>query len=390
MLDPPPTSLPRPTQFDVAPQQVVVACTFDPLGFQGPLNVWLERLVGLRTSVQWTGYGTTLEVLCDAHSVWNANSAGVNVLLLRLCDLTPERESSETAAKETLEALVSAVRGSCAMRRGPTIVLLPPPDDGGPRAVPASDSRLNEQLAAALSSIDGVRLLGGAALSNEWRGERRFYCRFLDLVAQAPFAPAALSGIAAAATREIARAVAVGRKVLCLDCDNTLWRGAVAEVGAAGVGLDGPFLEAQRFFVGLQARGLLLCLCSRNHEADVRAVFEARAGEMLLQLEHVVAIKANWEPKSANVLALAHDLCLDPSTFVFVDDSPVECAEVTAGCAAAGVTVVRLPREPEAYGPFLSAHWAFDLPPAAAVQTNEDVQRTTLYRELAERKEYAK
>ena len=39
---------------------------------------------------------------------------------------------------------------------------------------------------------------------------------------------------------------------------------------------------------------------------------------------------ANWQPKSANLAQLAHDLCLDIGSFVFVDDSPLECAEVRA------------------------------------------------------------
>ena len=46
--------------------------------------------------------------------------------------------------------------------------------------------------------------------------------------------------------------------MICLDCDNTLWGGAVGECGAAGVELSPPFLAVQRFFVAQQQRGLLL------------------------------------------------------------------------------------------------------------------------------------
>ena len=45
-----------------------------------------------------------------------------------------------------------------------------------------------------------------------------------------------------------------------------------------------------------------------------------------------MAVVANWEPKSANLAQVAHDLCLDIGSFVFVDDSPLECAEVRAHC----------------------------------------------------------
>ncbi|KAL3904577.1 MAG: hypothetical protein SGPRY_011234 [Prymnesium sp.] len=60
------------------------------------------------------------------------------------------------------------------------------------------------------------------------------------------------------------------------------------------------------------------------------------------------------------------------------------------GCSGSGLTVVQLPSQPELHPSFLSEHWAFDLPHSASHnQTQEDAQRTSLYRELAERKKYA-
>ena len=92
-------------------------------------------------------------------------------------------------------------------------------------------------------------------------------------------------------------------------------------------------LRVQRHFVALQQRGALLCLISRNHEADVRAVLRERRDEMALREEHLVAIRADWAPKSRHVLELASALCLGLASFVFVDDSPSECADVAAHCA---------------------------------------------------------
>lgn len=46
----------------------------------------------------------------------------------------------------------------------------------------------------------------------------------------------------------------------------------------------------------------------------------------------VVAIKANWGAKSANMRQLADELCLDISSFTLVDDSAAECAEVGLFC----------------------------------------------------------
>ena len=54
-------------------------------------------------------------------------------------------------------------------------------------------------------------------------------------------------------------------------------------MGALGVHLSPPFLAAQALFAEWQRRGMLICLCSRNEEADVRAVLRERAAELLLR-----------------------------------------------------------------------------------------------------------
>ena len=78
-------------------------------------------------------------------------------------------------------------------------------------------------------------------------------------------------------------------KVIVLDCDNTLWGGAVAEVGAAAVVLSAPFIALQHFFVKQHSRGALLCLCSRNScSDDVMNVWRERSNEMVLKLDHIV------------------------------------------------------------------------------------------------------
>ena len=51
--------------------------------------------------------------------------------------------------------------------------------------------------------------------------------------------------------------------MLCLDCDNTLWDGAVGELGPEGVGLSAPFLFVQEVAVQLQRQGVLLGVCWR-------------------------------------------------------------------------------------------------------------------------------
>ncbi len=40
----------------------------------------------------------------------------------------------------------------------------------------------------------------------------------------------------------------------------------------------------------------------------------------------------NWRPKSENLKSMAEELRLGLDSFIFVDDNPVECAEVEANC----------------------------------------------------------
>ena len=108
--------------------------------------------------------------------------------------------------------------------------------------------------------------------------------------------------------------------------------------------LSAPYVAAQRFFVELQRRGLLVCLVSRNEEADVRAVFEARAAEMPLPRRARRRRRGELAAQVGELARAARDLCLDVGSFVFVDDSPLECAEVHAALGGKGVAVVAAAR----------------------------------------------
>jgi FkbH-like protein len=199
----------------------------------------------------------------------------------------------------------------------------------------------------------------------------------MDVASHAPFTSAAMAMLAPVIARFVFRSQCVGKKMVVLDCDNTLWGGAVGEVGPGEVLLDEHFLALQRFFVDLQSKGWLLCLCSRNIEEDVMAVFRERCGEMELTLEHVIGVKANWMAKSENIKALVEELRLGLDSVVFVDDNPVECAEVEANCP--GVVSVLLPH-PVYFEAFLRNLWIFDSPPKNETRTEEDAKRTELYR----------
>jgi FkbH-like protein len=126
---------------------------------------------------------------------------------------------------------------------------------------------------------------------------------------------------------------------------------------------------------------MVVCLCSKNNEEDVFEVFERRP-EMPLKREHIVSWRINWRLKSENIRSLADELQLGLDSFVFIDDNPVECAEVRANCPE--VLALQLPNEAENISGFLNHVWAFD----HLKVTEEDRKRTSMYQENIRREQF--
>jgi FkbH-like protein len=179
------------------------------------------------------------------------------------------------------------------------------------------------------------------------------------------------------------------RKILCTDLDNTLWGGVLGEDGPEGIatGSDFPgncYLEYQRYLKQLSSRGILLAIVSKNNEADVREAFHLRAADLALSLDSFVAHKISWNEKADSIRELAKELSLGLDSFVFVDDSPVECEAIRQQLPE--VAVVEAPAaEPWRLVEVLSAQPFFD----AAAVTDDDVHRADEYRAQAKRAELA-
>jgi FkbH-like protein len=139
------------------------------------------------------------------------------------------------------------------------------------------------------------------------------------------------------------------RKVLVLDLDNTLWGGIVGEVGTLGIvlGEDGPgrcFRDFQRALKAVRKTGVLLVVASKNNASDVNEVFE-KNNMMILKRNDFVVVRANWQSKAENIVAIADTLNLGADSFVFIDDNPVEREEVTRFLPE--VAVPTFPSRPE-------------------------------------------
>jgi FkbH-like protein len=163
-------------------------------------------------------------------------------------------------------------------------------------------------------------------------------------------------------------------KAIVLDCDQTLWRGVLGEDGAHAITIDPPYKYLQEYMVAQYEAGMLICLCSKNNENDVIEAFKQRA-DMPLRLDHIIAHRINWKSKSQNIISLAEELQLGLESFIFIDDNPIECAELRAYCPE--VLTLQLPEEPEKIPVFLQHVWPFD----HVKITSEDRQRSLLYKE---------
>jgi FkbH-like protein len=123
------------------------------------------------------------------------------------------------------------------------------------------------------------------------------------------------------------------KKGLITDLDDTCWKGILGEVGVDGISWDlarnsqihGIY---QQFLHSLARRGILVAVASKNDPSLVRQAFQRP--DIQLPAEMVFPIEAHWQPKSQSVARIVKTWNIGSDAVVFVDDSPMELAEVQA------------------------------------------------------------
>jgi FkbH-like protein len=123
------------------------------------------------------------------------------------------------------------------------------------------------------------------------------------------------------------------KKGLITDLDDTLWAGILGEDGVDGISwhldqhthMHGLY---QQFVSSLAGAGVLIGVASKNDPAIVGSAF-ARS-DMLISKNDIFPFETHWSRKSESVHRILKTWNVGEDSVVFIDDSPMEVAEVKA------------------------------------------------------------
>jgi len=123
------------------------------------------------------------------------------------------------------------------------------------------------------------------------------------------------------------------KKGLITDLDGTLWKGIVGEIGAGAICWDlashaQQYGLYQQVLHALAQDGVLVGVATKNDPEVVEEAF--KRADLLVKREQIFPLIAGWQPKSEAVRRILQAWNISAEDVVFVDDSPMELAEVRA------------------------------------------------------------
>ena len=345
-------------------------------------------------------YGSAVQDAIDPASAFR--TAGLDLALIALdhrtlgLDLPRATPDEAAAAVDAAAAMLrTMVDGVAVSAPGGVLVatVVPPAEPlfGSFDAVEAGSvsaqvTALNVRLAdwareKAIILVDMARVAGWVGL-DRWHDAGQWHA------AKLPFDPELTPLYADVVARTVAAVRGTTRKCLVLDLDNTLWGGVIGDDGVDGIALGQgsargeAFLAIQQAALALRQRGIILAVCSKNDDDVARVPFRDHP-DMLLKEAHIASFVANWGDKATNLRAIASALNIGLDSLVFLDDNPVERAQVRRELPM--VAVPELPADPALYPRVLLAAGYFE----AVAFAKEDRDRADQYRANAERAAFA-
>ena len=293
---------------------------------------------GIRLEIYEGAFGNYNQEIIDPNSGLYRFNPDAVFLLLESHDFHPEQTVSERHIREYANRILrlrDVFHENSSAHFIQTGLEIPSDTSWGNLEYAKEDGRIRrlEQLNLMMSENlrEGNSFLYPSQLAllhpGSWTSRRDWF------VARQYPAPKALPVLADAVTSILAASVGLNKKVLVLDLDNTCWGGVIGRDGFAGIKIGQGFSEGesftslQQYAKELQRKGVLLCACSKNNEADALLPF-TKLSEMILKREDFVVFQANWNDKATNLVSIAKELSLSLDSFVFVDDNPFERALV--------------------------------------------------------------
>jgi amino acid adenylation domain-containing protein/FkbH-like protein len=356
---------------------IIISSTFisDPL--KPALVFWLHKS-GLTMDVKFTAYNQVIQQLLDPNSLIRKNENGINVVSIRFEDWHDEADGSKL--KNNLELFINALHIATTQSKSSFIISICPFNPKLKEKEQLEFKQLEKWLKSSLATHSNVYMLTGDELLSNYPVAYP-HNDFTNTLSHIPYTTDFYTALGTMIARKTSVMKHSPYKVIVLDCDNTLWKGVCGEVGAHGVEVLPEFKKLQQFMLQQREQGMLLCLCSKNSEEDVIAVLTQHP-DMILRKEHISAHRINWNKKSDNIRSLAKELGLGLDSFIFIDDNPIEYAEVVAGVPE--VLSLQLPNAQANIPHFLQNVWFFD----HFKVTDEDKNRAITYQDNSARERY--
>jgi FkbH-like protein len=359
--------------------RLCIAANFTIEPIEEVLTYWLDQL-GVSADIHFAAYNQIFQQLLEG-GLLRSNPQGINLVGLDLDAWLVDGPFDEGRAQldRTVADFLALLRSAAAQGVGGAVLVFPPAANAGQLPEHASAVRVARE-----AIFEGSKsVLGWSALDLSTAVTLYSVAQtrdpFTDELGNIPFTEDMYAAAATAAARWIRSTRTKPRKVIVLDCDNTLWQGICGE---GPVQLTPPYRRLHEFMLRQRDEGVLLAIASKNNEGDVMAVLDSP--DCVLKLDHFTSCQINWQAKSENLKTISEELGLALNSFLFLDDSPYECLEVRNSCPE--VLTIQLPQEPEAIPAFLEHMWAFDRPAA----TDEDRNRAGMYAAERQRTDLSK
>ncbi len=336
----------KPVPAGAADFRVFLACGFTPLHLQSFLHAHLRKLLpDKRIEIKTGLYGDL------AGNLERLDPAGLDavVIVLEWPDLDPRLGVrtlggwSTTSLNEIISsvelqflrldrALKSIARSLPVIVSLPTLPL-PPLFYTPPNVVSLEQAKLSAACSKFRESLAGeqnIRILNSQTIDSAAMLNGRHDLKSEILTGfpyKLPFTSALAEQLAILAKTR------APKKGLITDLDDTVWSGILGEVGVAGISwsldqhsqMHGLY---QQFLASLASAGILVGVASKNDHALVQEAFARE--DLLLKKQNVFPYEVHWHRKSESVQRILKAWNIGPEAVVFVDDSPMEVAEVQA------------------------------------------------------------